>query len=109
VTVDSETGEVIHVFDEEATNALIQAGWTAPQAKADHTFASHGERVRTYVAIATALGYSAEVGVLQANFGSGRSAPGPEGDWRNVNLDLNGDSVVDGNDLELARQPEAMQ
>jgi hypothetical protein len=103
----SDTTKAVFVFSEKATEAVMQAGWTAPQAKADHTFASHGERVRAYVAIATALGHSAEVGVLQANFGSGRSAPGPEGDWRNVNLDLNGDGIIDGKDLELARQREA--
>ena len=109
VIVDSESGEVIHVFGEEEAQALIRAGWMGPQARSDRAFASHGEKVRTYVAIARALDCSPEVGVLQANFGSGRPAPGPTGDWRYVNLDLNGDGVIDRKDLELARQQEAMR
>jgi hypothetical protein len=99
----------VFVFGEDGTRELIRAGWTVPQPAADGAFASHEEKVRTYVAIATALGSSAEVGILQANFGSGRSARGPEGDWRDVKLDLNGDGIVNREDLELVRQRESMR
>ncbi len=68
----------------------------------DDGFRDQGERVRTYVAIARALGYPADVGALQANaalFEKGEAEPVGSEDWRNVDLDVNGDGVVDRADL----------
>lgn len=41
---------------------------------------------------------------MQASFGDDRPGHRPAGDWRDVDLDLNGDGTVDEQDLELARQ-----
>jgi hypothetical protein len=100
-----DTATAVFVFSEEATEALIQAGWAAPQVRSDRALADHGQKVlTTYVAIATALGHPAYVGVMQATFGGDWPGRGPAGDWQDVNLDLNGDGIVDEHDLELARQ-----
>jgi len=66
-------------------------------------FRNRGEKVRTYTAIARELGYPAEVGALQANFGTPREnglepVAGAD-DWRNADLDVNGDGTVDKADL----------
>jgi hypothetical protein len=101
--------EAVFVFSDKTTDALIQAGWAVPRARTDGTFATHSDKVKTYQAVAIALGYSAQVGVLQANFGGAKSGVGPEGDWRDVNLDLNGDGIVDQKDLRLAGQGPSLQ
>ncbi len=65
-------------------------------------FRNHGEKVRTYVAIARALGYPADVGALQANaalFENGEAEPVGSTDWRSADLDVNGDGIVDKADL----------
>jgi hypothetical protein len=99
-----DTAKAVFVFGEKTTEALIQAGWVAPQVRSDRALADHGQKVTTYVAIATALGYPAHVGVLLATLGSDGPGRGPAGDWQDVDLDLNGDGVVDEQDLELAWQ-----
>lgn len=109
VVISSETGEAVYVFGDEATEALIRAGWAAPQARADRAFASQDQKVRTYVAIAKALGHSPYIGAMQANFGRDGSGRGPAGDWREVNLDVNGDGTVDEQDLKDARQSGVMR
>ena len=102
---DSDTA--VFVFGEPATEALIQAGWVAPPVRSDRALVDLGQQVTTYVAIATALGYPAYVGVMQATSGGDAPGRGPAGDWSDVNLDLNGDGIVDEQDLDLARQRQA--
>ncbi len=89
---------------DEAAKAVEERADTArtEQSLAADGFRDHGERVRTYVAIARALGYPADVGALQANaamFEKGEAEPVGSKDWRNVDLDVNGDGVVDKADL----------
>lgn len=114
-----------------ATAALIDGGWEKPGKTADG-FANHGERVSTMVALARALGYSPSVGAMQANFGTpqengligpqagdgtldpaerevleqaiadAKPGNGPASGWETVDLDVNGDGVVDKEDLDLA-------
>jgi hypothetical protein len=102
-----DTDEAVFVFGEPATKALIQAGWAMPKVRSGRVLPEHGQKVATYVAIATALGYPAYVGVMQAIFGSDGRGRRPAGDWWDVNLDLNGDGIVDEQDLELAQQQNA--
>jgi hypothetical protein len=104
VVIPADTAKPAFFFEDEATEALIRAGWAAPQVRSDRTLTDHGQKVMTYVAIATALGHPVFVGVMQANFGTDGPGRGAAGDWRDVNLDLNGDGIVDEQDLELARQ-----
>jgi hypothetical protein len=99
-----DTDTAVFVFGEQATEALIRAGCAAPQVRPDRAVIDLRQKVRTYVAIATALGHPAYVGVMQATFGSDWPGRGPAGDWQDVNLDLNGDGILDEHDLELARQ-----
>ena len=101
-------------------DALIAGGWGNRPVTNDG-FRNHGERVRTYVAIAKALGEGAYVGALQANFGpvtattpppANPRPPGarPPGDWATVNLDVNKDGIIDARDLlaaEAAPRPPA--
>lgn len=107
VVSSAKTAEPVFVFSDPGTEALIRAGWVGPQVRSDRARADHGHKVTTYVAIATALGYPAFVGVMQATFGSDWPGRGPAADWQDVNLDLNGDGMVDEHDLELARQRQA--
>ncbi len=53
--------------DETAT---ILTNLTPPSERVEPLFSNHGQRVRTYVAIARALGLSPSVGAMQANFGN---------------------------------------
>lgn len=73
----------------------------------DANFRNHGERVSTYVALAKELGYSADIGAMQANFGSPEEVAVPAGqalaDWQSVSLDYNKDGVVNEADLIAAR------
>jgi len=62
-------GSEVLVLSDEETRQLIANGWGA-NIPSDGVFANHGQRVRTMVAIAQALGYSSHVGALQANFGT---------------------------------------
>ncbi|MEQ9813303.1 MAG: hypothetical protein RLO50_11020 [Azospirillaceae bacterium] len=62
-------GNEVLVLSDEETRQLIANGWGA-NVPSDGVFANHGQRVRTMVAIAQALGYSSHVGALQANFGT---------------------------------------
>lgn len=76
---------------------------------ADTNFETQGERVRTFVAIATALGLDPNVGAQQANLGTPleRVVPPdvrlPDGAWRTANLDVNRDGTVNQLDLTAAR------
>jgi hypothetical protein len=87
--------------DDRATD---RARRTAPLA--DDGFANHGERVETFVAIAKALGYDANVGAQQANFGTPQErgiTPVDRGtDWQTANLDINRDGAVNSKDLDIA-------
>ena len=49
------------------TGALIAGGW-GEETVVDDGFKNHGQRVSTFVKLAKALGYSASVGAMQANF-----------------------------------------
>jgi hypothetical protein len=42
-----DTAKAVFVFSEEEAEALIQAGWVAPLAKAARAFANHGQKVAT--------------------------------------------------------------
>lgn len=57
-----------HEFTPRQTKDLIGRGWKSDQPL--EGFANHGDRVRTMVALAKALGYGARVGAMQANFGT---------------------------------------
>lgn len=65
---DVDADRVAHRFNAKQTRDLIGRGWKTDQPL--NGFANHGERVRTMVALAKALGYDAKVGALQANFGT---------------------------------------
>lgn len=81
VVIPTDTAEPAFFFEDEATEALIRARWAAPQVRSDRALPEHGQ-----------------------SDGPGR---GPAGDWQDVNLDLNGDGIVDEHDLALARQRQA--
>jgi hypothetical protein len=136
----ADAGRTAHRFTAAETEALIERGWGAKAPLAG--YASHGERVRTMVTLAKALGYAPRVGALQANFGTPfenglaslqaeleaawaavesdpaaaervltleaelavlieRAKPGrgPNEGWATVDLDVNGDGLVDPADL----------
>lgn len=61
--------DVAYRFSHDEVEALLHQGWDRSRAT-NGVFKNHGERVRTYVAIAKELGYSEHVGALQANFGN---------------------------------------
>ena len=68
IASDPDAARVAHRFSAKQADELIGRGW-----KTDRSvdgFANHGDRVRTMVELAKALGYSASVGALQANFGT---------------------------------------
>lgn len=73
----------------------------------DAGFANHGERVATFVAIAKELGYDANIGAQQANFGTpqerGVAPVERSADWQTANLDINRDGVVNAKDLDAAK------
>jgi hypothetical protein len=104
-----DTAKAVFVFSEGETETLIRAGWAAPQARAPRAVADHGQKVRTYIAIAIALGYSPYVGATKANFGDAVSRTAPGGAWRDVNFDLNGDGIVDERDVEWAQRHELIK
>jgi hypothetical protein len=66
---DHDVGTAMVELDDAATQALLSRGWDTSPVENDG-FANHGQRVRTMVHIAQALGYSGHVGALQANFGT---------------------------------------
>ncbi len=115
--------------DETAT---ILTNLTPPSERVEPLFSNHGQRVRTYVAIARALGLSPSVGAMQANFGTplenglvvfvGTYSPapdineaaiaavkpgeGPKSGWEtNTSLDVNLDGIVDQQDLDALLLP----
>ena len=110
-------------FGEAETAALIEAGWAGPDSPAG-SFADHGERMATMIAIARALGHEPRVGALQASFGTphenhlepgrpptpteaasvgaGHLAVATDRDWMTVDLDTDGDGDVDQEDLTVA-------
>jgi hypothetical protein len=99
--IDDAELEVAVELTPAQTTALLRQGW-ARHARLDESWRNHGERVRTMVAIAKALGHPASVGALQANFGTpfeNGLEPVAAGDWSVVNLDVNGDGAVDRLDL----------
>lgn len=102
---DRDAPEALATLSADQTRALIERGWER-HARLDGAFRNHGERVRTMVELARALGLDPSVGALQANFGTPYEnglvpADGTlaEPDWSVVDLDVNGDLVVDGGDL----------
>jgi len=64
-----QIGPAAHRFSPEETKALMERGWKGPAARTAG-FRNHGERVRTMVELSKRLGYGAQVGALQANFGT---------------------------------------
>jgi hypothetical protein len=99
--------EIVVELTPAQTGALMRQGW-ARREPLDSGWRNHGERVRTMVAIAKALGHPASVGALQANFGTPYEnglEPAPAGDWTVVGLDINGDGRVDRLDLAALGAP----
>ncbi|MEQ8639740.1 MAG: hypothetical protein RIE31_03910 [Alphaproteobacteria bacterium] len=117
-------------MDEEDENEVARPVWRASSTATGNEFRNHGQRVRSMVAIAKALGYPASVGALQGNFGTPQEilnddelvaffAGNPDGEtmqkilaakpgsdsgaWATYNLDVNNDGVVDSIDLEIVR------
>jgi hypothetical protein len=98
---DAVDAEAVVELTPEQTAAMIRQGW-APPTRLDEGWRNHGERVRTMVEIAKALGYSASVGALQANFGTpfeNGLEPAASGEWSVINLDVDRDGRVDPLDL----------
>ena len=56
-------------LEKNESTSLVQSGWVKEELFAKD-FINHGQRVKTYVEIAKALGLPAYVGALQANFGN---------------------------------------
>jgi len=56
-------------LEKNESDSLVQSGWVKEELFAKD-FKNHGQRVKTYVEIAKALGLPAYVGALQANFGN---------------------------------------
>lgn len=117
-------------LDEEDENEVARPVWRASSTATGNEFRNHGQRVRSLVAIAKALGYPASAGALQGNFGTPQEilnddelvaffAGNPDGEtmqkilaakpgsdsgaWATYNLDVNNDGVVDSIDLEIVR------
>ncbi|MCW9039591.1 MAG: hypothetical protein OQJ76_03765 [Rhodospirillales bacterium] len=65
---DKSVGKTAHTFSSDESASLARQGWMRHSESDD--FSNHGDRVRTMVAIAKALGYNASVGAMQANFGT---------------------------------------
>lgn len=63
-------GPEVVTFDPADTDLLLSVGWQAPAAAIDDGFDDHAARLRTFVAIAAALGLGPEVGAMQANCGT---------------------------------------
>lgn len=68
IASDPDSKRVAHRFSKAQTDDLIGGGWKTD--KSVDGFVNHGDRVRTMVKLAKALGYDASVGALQANFGT---------------------------------------
>lgn len=68
LSTDPDRSRIAHRFSKTQTDELIGRGWKTD--KSVDGFVNHGDRVRTMVALAKALGYDASVGALQANFGT---------------------------------------
>ena len=68
LSTNPDGSRVAHRFTKKQTDELIGRGWKTD--KSVDGFVNHGDRVRTMVALAKALGYDASVGALQANFGT---------------------------------------
>ena len=88
--------------DETAT---ILTSLTPPSLRVEPHFSNHGQRVRTYVAIARALGFNGSVGAMQANFGTpfenGLVATDPvTGEF--VKDPVTGEFIIDATDAEIA-------
>jgi hypothetical protein len=102
--------DVVVELTPELTADLLRRDWRRHE-RLDGGWRNHGERVRTLVELAKALGYSASVGALQANFGTpfeNGLQPAPSGDWSVIDLDVNDDGRVDMLDLaELEAPAEA--
>ena len=64
---EGDLGVVDLTLSDGETGALIAGGW-GEETVVDDGFKNHGQRVSTFVKLAKALGYSASVGAMQANF-----------------------------------------
>ncbi|MEZ5668279.1 MAG: hypothetical protein R3F55_12740 [Alphaproteobacteria bacterium] len=67
---DRRVGREVTTLDPAETNLLLANGWQVPAMRLDDDFFDHGQRLRTFVAIAVALGYAPQVGAQQANWGT---------------------------------------
>jgi hypothetical protein len=104
----ADIGKRERTLTDDETKAVLARGWQARQDD-DGEFRNHGERVRTFVAIAKALGLDASVGAMQANFGTaaeGFTKPGNgPTEWQTADLDVNNDGKVTQLDLIAALNP----
>ena len=67
---ERQVGAELVTFDSAATDALVATGWQPPAQINMDGFADHGERVRTFVGIAEALGLDPAIGAEQAHWGT---------------------------------------
>lgn len=67
---ERQIGAELVTFDSAATDALVATGWQPPSQINMDDFADHGERVRTFVGIAEALGLDPAIGAEQAHWGT---------------------------------------
>lgn len=65
-----ELGDEVAEFSDSEVDSLLANGWQVPASRVGDGFANHGQRVRTFVAIARELGLSPSVGAQQANWGT---------------------------------------
>ena len=68
IASDPDATRMAQRFTAKQADELIGRGWKTDQPL--DGFANHGDRVRTMVELAKALGYNPSVGALQANFGT---------------------------------------
>jgi len=67
--LERRPGALAHRLSPQETRHLIEHGWR-PGREPGPGFRNHGERVRTMVELSKRLGHGAQVGALQANFGT---------------------------------------
>jgi len=69
IGLDRRPGPLAHRLSPQETRHLIEHGWR-PGREPGPGFRNHGERVRTMVELSRRLGLGAQVGALQASFGT---------------------------------------
>ena len=69
VGLERRPGPLAHRLSPQETRHLMERGWR-PRREPGPGFRNHGERVRTMVELSKRLGHGAQVGALQASFGT---------------------------------------